>query len=437
MPNTKVKTSTETFKGGEKIEINFDDVITGYMYGSTPIPIDTEFSENKNTVTSLMCIGFTKEKTILDEYFSGSGTSLVVPQKASPVSAKLLKALVAAMIKSKMVMIARRVYRRGSQPTLNVLLPKMHNNELPCFSMIQLTYAENLKYFNFPSLKCQKIEPTAEQYDVIDQLIDSMDLMTAVDDDSGSHEAFAYKKTLNPSTQYIYRCIAQRALHSRDPLAPPEQELLDMLEIPKKLKDQAKPHMDKIKEIFKLEVVEKPKYNYKFQIDLQNKEAIPAAGIDGVANDDDENQRNIVEIGTVTPVDDFVYLFARGEKFPSLCVGLQKVIGDLLFKSMTVQIDKIKMSMLYYREEAKQRGAHYYNNWMTEFKAEVFSRSREDFWEKVVVAEQLGLITVDESDTTLVTAEEGKAFYEEKVETVTANRAVGDDVDIDDLLDDM
>lgn len=62
----------------------------------------------------------------------------------------------------------------------------------------------------FPSLKTRKNEPTEEQYNAIDELIDSMDLMNAYDHESGSNEAFACKKILNPTLQYTYRTIAHR-----------------------------------------------------------------------------------------------------------------------------------------------------------------------------------------------------------------------------------
>lgn len=61
----------------------------------------------------------------------------------------------------------------------------------------------------FPSLKRSKDKPSQEQYEAVEQIIDSMDLMNAYDHE-GCNEAFAHKKLLNPTIQYTYRSIAHR-----------------------------------------------------------------------------------------------------------------------------------------------------------------------------------------------------------------------------------
>lgn len=185
------------------------------MYGTSVIPCTEDFNiKLKGTEKCLMCIGFTNEESVLDEYLCGIGTSIIVANKNCEQSKEALTSLIDAMISTKKVMIARKVYRASLSPKLVVLIPTRRSN-YPCFSAMELNFAENLIYFNFPSLKNSKYDPTAEQLDVIDKLIDSMDLMDAFDDDADNpREAFAYKKTLNPSTQYIYRCLAQRYVFS-------------------------------------------------------------------------------------------------------------------------------------------------------------------------------------------------------------------------------
>ncbi len=62
----------------------------------------------------------------------------------------------------------------------------------------------------FPGLKTSKDTPSQEQYEAVENLIDSMDLMEAFDGDGDCNEAFAHKKLLNPTIQYTYRALAHR-----------------------------------------------------------------------------------------------------------------------------------------------------------------------------------------------------------------------------------
>lgn len=62
----------------------------------------------------------------------------------------------------------------------------------------------------FPPLSTSKDMPSQEQYDAIESLIDSMDLMDAYDGDGDNNEALAHKKLLNPTVQYTYRALAHR-----------------------------------------------------------------------------------------------------------------------------------------------------------------------------------------------------------------------------------
>lgn len=62
----------------------------------------------------------------------------------------------------------------------------------------------------FPPLGTTKDTPSQEQYDAVESLIDSMDLMNAYDGEGDCNEAFAHKKLLNPTIQYTYRALAHR-----------------------------------------------------------------------------------------------------------------------------------------------------------------------------------------------------------------------------------
>lgn len=95
------------------------------------------------------------------------------------------------------------------------------------------------------SLKSEQRKATKEQLDAVGGLMDSM----WVEKDVDTMEKF----TRAPDRQYLWNVKAARALHPDDPLPPPDQYLLDLLEPPNTL-DLAKVegYAKKIKDVFKL-----------------------------------------------------------------------------------------------------------------------------------------------------------------------------------------
>lgn len=74
-------------------------------------------------------------------------------------------------------------------------------------------------------------------------------------------------------------------------------------------------------------------------------------------------------------------------------------------------MQKILESIMMYREQSKLYGPFNYNNWVKELKAVIVQRNRLDFWE-TIVKEGFGLITVNESGISTITADEQQAFYD-------------------------
>lgn len=191
------------------------DLIKGYMYGKTPVAYDSSLGMNSNeSRKGLICIGFTQQSAIKDECLAGTGSWAVVSQSGFEISEKKFVALVSAMRETKMAMVVRYVYRNGTKPKIMALFPvesRIPYKQVASLSMVELLFAENHISVSFQSLKSKKTEVTEEQYDAVDALIDSMDLMNAFHDESDNvSEAFAHNKVLNPTLQYTYRVITQR-----------------------------------------------------------------------------------------------------------------------------------------------------------------------------------------------------------------------------------
>lgn len=236
--------TTEYFHDDEKIEIDDADdamekFIKGYMYGSTAVAYDESVgisNANALNIKSFKCIGFVEMKYLQGEHFVGDAVWTIVAQKNCSSSEKKLAAMVSVMKKLNLAMILRYCYRNGTKPKLMAIFPSTidniiltnetlcSNNLRPHLQMLELYYGENHIFMKLPKLRSKGQQPTIEQYNAIDRLIDSMNLMEAleVNDDTKSDnekqfklatEAFSIRKIMNPTLQYMYRTIAHRLVN--------------------------------------------------------------------------------------------------------------------------------------------------------------------------------------------------------------------------------
>lgn len=132
----------------------------------------------------------------------------------------------------------------------------------------------------------------------------------------------------------------------------------------------------------------------------------------------------------------------RGERFATLCLQIQNVISDLVFKTVVISNLKVARAIMIYREEAKLLGPFRYNEWIKEFKTMLLKRNKMEFWENVIVKEQFGLIGFKDSEMSTITDKEVMEFYEINLGAGTTNVGDGaagddDDEDVNDLLDGM
>lgn len=204
------------------------------------------------------------------------------------------------------------------------------------------------------------------------------------------------------------------------------------MEIPKKLKEQSVDEIEKIKQIFPLEKV----VNKQLEIYMKNKYSIATKVDDDlIPLPDDTN--NLMEVGSISPAEDFIYLLKRGEKFATLCIQIQNVISDLIFKSIEIQRNKVCGTIMTFREEAKLMGAFRYNEWILNFKKNLLNRGKVDFFTDVIVKEGFGLISAKDTTESGVTEEEVVEFYENVVDTNKESKEDEFLENVDDLFDDM
>ncbi len=221
------------------------------------------------------------------------------------------------------------------------------------------------------------------------------------------------------------------------PIPLPDQDLVDLLDIPAKIKQNSVEHIAKVKELFPLEPIYKPTKKLLFQ-KLQQKATHSAAPDDlQPTTISDEQQSTLIEVGTVTPDEDFMHLLLKGEKFATVCTQMQNVLHNLVFKAMDLQTEKVGRAIMMFREQAILMGAYRYNEWVTEFKKILLERNKIEVWETIFVNERFGLISAKECEMSTVTDAEVEEFY--KSQSTTARNNVDDimDDDLDDLLANM
>uniref|UniRef100_A0A182JTS8 Ku domain-containing protein n=1 Tax=Anopheles christyi TaxID=43041 RepID=A0A182JTS8_9DIPT len=445
---TKVEMRTQYFLNDKPAEISMQDIIMGYMYGSTVVPYDNTIDiEYRSGDSRLACLGFTASSNVLEEHLCGNGSHVVVAKKGCNATNQKLYALVKAMYEMNVVMIATKVYRKDTRPRLNALIPT-YKHEIPYLVMLELIFKDELCSLKFPPLLKSKNKPTNEQYAAIEKLIDSMSLMDAIDNSNGEHrEAFALHNTFNPTLQHVYRTVAHRALNPTQPMPEVNSTLQELIEVPKKVVERSKEAMDEVKKVFELKEIKQSTRAEWLQrmakIKVGNDANSSSPTIDsGVVMDEEDsdvaNRRMVVSVGTVTPAEDFTLLLRRGEKFATVATQLQNTVFELLFTSLRPPGDKVIAALMVYRSEAQKLGPYRYNEWMTEFKEMLLTRQKADFWEKVIVGEKLGLIDAQESEMSTISVEQAAQFYKPPTQNKTAIEISGGaDINADSLFDEL
>jgi ATP-dependent DNA helicase 2 subunit 2 len=434
-PRDIIKVQMEHFKNDKPYELDPENTIDGYMYGSTVVPYDKSIVSDYNSGGKcFMCLGFTPRSTVLEEYMCGPDASVAVPQKNFSASQVMFAALVDAMIELDVVMIARKVYNIRSAPKIFACLPTKMHAEYPAMTVLELPFSENVIDLTVPLLSGKRFQTTPDQEAAIDELIDSMDLMSAHEDATGEFvEAYEVGKFPNPASEHILKTIAFRALHPKEKIPNPSHEEMAVAPLPAIFGERSKQAIEAVKSKFELEIVKKPA-----KVEWQLKHLLPdaiATTSQPVASD--ASEARIMAVGSVTPAEDFALLLRNGERFVTLCTQIQNVISDLVFKQIAIQDEKVVKALWIFREEARQMGPFYYNNWIETFKASLVARKRSDFWEQVIVKEGLGLIGVSDSDMSTVTDAECEEFYKFGGGKGLVHDGADDNIDIDDLFEDM
>uniref|UniRef100_A0A672VBL4 X-ray repair cross complementing 5 n=1 Tax=Strigops habroptila TaxID=2489341 RepID=A0A672VBL4_STRHB len=243
-------------------EVQKDDTIQGFRYGSDIVPFSKEDEEQMKYKTEAKCfsvLGFSRSSQIQRHCYMGNQVLKVFAAKDDENAAVAFSALVHALDELKVVAVVRYAYDRRCNPQIGSAFPYI-KDAYECLIYVQLPYMEDLRQYIFSSLKNnKKYIPTADQLSAVDSLIDSMNLVYEADDGETFEDLFKPSKIPNPHFQRLYQCLQHKAFHPNEPLPPIEEHILEMLEMPSVVKERCQGPLEKIKALFPLKEVGKKK----------------------------------------------------------------------------------------------------------------------------------------------------------------------------------
>ncbi|KAM5152519.1 X-ray repair cross-complementing protein 5 [Mantella aurantiaca] len=435
------KETVHCLNNDEETEVEAEDIIQGFRYGSDIIPfskVDQETMKYKTESKCFSVLGFTKSSQIDRTQFMGSQIlKIFVPQDDEP-AAVALSSLIHALDEMNMVAIVRYAYDRRANPQVGVAFP-MIKEKYECLVYVQLPYIEDVRQYLFSSLNNnKKFQPTDEQLSAVDSLIDDMSLVSG--DGEDLEDLFKPSKIPNPQFQRLFQCLQHKAFHPDDPLPPIDQQLLDMLEAPEEVKTRCEGALSKVKGRFPLQEARKRKEQKTAQDIFEDKN--PESDAKRLKGEGDEfsisqlADGNVTSVGSVNPADDFrVLVRQKNMNFQDVSGQLVKRIYEFVeirqpqyyLKSMTcikcLRTEAIRLS----------RG-QIFNDFLQSLKEKTAGSSLKEFWE-IVVQDGVSLITSEECADSSVTPEEARQFLSQAEKEVEETSMAEEEGDVDDLLD--
>ncbi|KAM4897448.1 X-ray repair cross-complementing protein 5 [Sylvia borin] len=429
----------------DETEVQKDDTIQGFRYGSDIVPFSKEDEEQMKYKTEGKCfsvLGFARSSQIQRHYYMGNQTLKVFAAKGDESAAVAFSALVRALDELKVVAVVRYAYDRRCNPQIGVAFPCI-NDAYECLIYVQLPYMEDLRQYVFSSLKnSKKYTPTVDQLSAVDSLIDSMNLVH--EDGETFEDLFNPSKIPNPHFQRLYQCLQHKAFHPDKPLPPIDQHLLEMLEMPSVVRERCQAPLERVKALFPLKEVGKKKEEKSAQEIFKDNEDEPSLKKPKIEDEEGSfsimklAEGNITSVGSVNPADDFrILVRKKNADFKDVSQQLINRIDQFLENKGSQYYMKGINCIRVFREEAmKLSKVQCFNDFLQALKSKLEDKALSDFWE-IMVQDRISLITKDEAEESSVTGEEAEKFLAPKEQKNETPPPTDEGGDVDDLLDMM
>lgn len=432
-------------------EVPEEEVISGYLYGTTLVPCSNEDMSRmycSNSPRSMSVTGFTEASRVRHHLRTGNQVLAVMARGGDEPAARALSALIHALAELDMVAITRRVYSKNYNPKMGALFPEV-TKDGECLLWIQLPYSMEVVSLAFPSLQSRMAKLKEEEKDAVDSLIDAMTLSQAgEDEDDENEEEFDPRELLDPRLQHYYNILTQRALNpGQQGIQEPAPHILEILQPPERVREAQGQVAEDLKKLFPLKAassVAKRARNV-FQVEDKAEDGgEKRAKVDDSLSPGDLVQHRVTCVTSATPVHDFMTLLRReAPDFDDICKQMGKVALALLNGLLCPlsagmadnTMEKLLQCLKAFRQESRSINPATYNSFLPDLKELVTQHSQNAVWEKLKEG-SLGLITSEESVRSSVGTEEAAAFLRLGQEAAAA--AVGDmPDDMHDMLDDL
>lgn len=414
--------------------VDRDNIIKGYNYGQTVIPIG-ECDKTMLYESGAKCLsvfGFTSSTNINWQTLCGDGLQYIFARKDNKNAHNTMRCLVECLLDLKLVGLVRRVYNNGNAPKMFALMPVIDSNNFICLSMAEVCFKEDIKNMAFPSTTLKKFACTDKQIDAFKNLIQAMDLTKAYDETFDEAEAFPIAETVSPSAQHVLDCIAYRAMNPGKPLPQPRDEIMMLFKQPPVIEKRSRDPMEKLKTLFTLNEVEvKTRNNRNNDVQSDNVpmeiSAEPKAEDNGVIADTPKIQmpkkvNEVVKIGTIGPIEDYKALTNKDKKLCDLATEMTEAIESLIYCNIDGNYNKAIDAISFFRAECVKVEPLHYNNWMQKFRTALSMRNKQEVI-GLINERQLSFILKKESPLSTYETEyshdESQAYEEDTVPNST------------------
>ncbi|KAL7676328.1 hypothetical protein ACOME3_002582 [Neoechinorhynchus agilis] len=429
-PNVEIETRRRLVRRDDpENPLEYDDIVSGYMYGSTFVPFDRDDASDLlkyESERSLKLIGFTPLQNLKTHLFTSDGVYQVIPSKDETTT--LYSALLASLYETQTAAIVRKIYRKGCQPEIGALIPSIKHS---CFYYYRLPFAQDIKDCEFKEDDSQVSEAQAL---AIDRLIDCLDMCATSLSDFGTDELFKPQNTFNPSLQRKFQCLSSRFI---DPNSSVDAILSKGSELDDKIYrfcsgSRVEEAVEAVRDLFDIKPIESA-----IKTGAEMFKDVPVARIEGPIRGDSVDIRLFNEpeqkerIGSLIPDQDYS---ALTEKYPnllhSLSISLYEVIKDLILASddTLTFFDRALQCWSVMREVCLKRSEpNVFNEILKGLKESIQVNSRiGEFW-PLLVQRRITLINRDECSNSHVLKEEAEAFLEEDEGLGTVDEGLNED----------
>ncbi|KRZ70090.1 X-ray repair cross-complementing protein 5, partial [Trichinella papuae] len=451
------------------VEVDSSYLVKAFRFGSSVVPLnkfDLNEAKYKDREKCFKVLGFFDRCMVKQWQFAGDSTHFVFGDPKNAAACQAFSALIHSCKSTSKVILVRYAYNVASNPRIGVLIPLL-NDTYECFVFVILPFEEDLVIVDQKSIgEFEKCHVTDEQLEAVDKLIDAMNMTDLSSSASSSGDAtFKWSKVKNPYYQNLFRCMTFRALQPKEKLPILRDDLLKDVQPDVALLDNAKSALDLMRKNFILEKVENTKGKRTAAEVFKNElsDAFPAKIASFQAIDE---KIVTMKVGTVNPVQDFIEIssqigknqISEGNKFVCLFVCLFVYFHDNC-RCICSVCEQMKNVILAFVQESnddifhdkalhccavlrpvciKQSLPDLYNTILRQAKCELVLGKQKNFWLLLKnKKDSLGLITVDECQSSSISQEDAVSFYSEEVsdEILKNNPQLLDSTDLIDELE--